>query len=166
MEEFSSPAAGEREGNAPRCVFEFHNRFLNKSSSPKARCWVGEMTDLILDTPLPEEEQSWLPMDLGWTRRPRGGHIDGVEDRPLLRGSRQKLRQRVGVSIVSLNVVKKKKKQRQEGGNTGAENGHDRGFEGRGGERWRERRGAVLMWDADQVGEFSPARDACWVGEG
>ena len=111
MEEFSSPAAGEREGNAPRCVFEFHNRFLNKSSSPKARCWVIEMTDLILDTPLPEEEQSWLPMDLGWTRRPRGGHIDGVEDRPLLRGSRQKLRQRVGVSIVSLNVVKKKKKK-------------------------------------------------------
>ena len=121
------------------------------------------MTDLILDTPLPEEEQGWLPMDLGWTRRPRGGHIDGVEDRPLLRGSRQKLRQRVGVSIVSLNVVKK---TRQERGNTGAENGHDRGFEGRGGERWRERRGAGLMWDADQVGEFSPARDACWGGLG
>ena len=122
------------------------------------------MTDLILDTPLPEEE-GWLPMDPGWSRRPRGGHIDGVEDRPLLRGSRQKLRQRVGVSIVSLNVVKKK--TRQEGGNTGAENGHDRGFEGRGGvrERERERQGAGLMWDADQVGEFSPGRDACWVGE-
>ena len=72
------------------------------------------MTDLILDTPLPEEEQGWLPMDLGWTRRPRGGHIDGVEDRHLLRGSRQKLRQQVGVSIVSLNVVKKKKQGRRE----------------------------------------------------
>lgn len=70
------------------------------------------MTDLILDTPLPEEE-GWLPMDPGWSRRPRGGHIDGVEDRPLLRGSRQKLRQRVGVSIVSLNVVRKKKGRRE-----------------------------------------------------
>jgi len=74
---------------------------------------VGKTTDLILDTPLPEEEQGWLPMDLGWTRRPRGGHIDGVEDRHLLRGSRQKLRQRVGVSIVSLNVVRKKKGRRE-----------------------------------------------------
>ena len=63
---------------------------------------------------MPEEEQSWLPMDAGWSRRPRGGHIDGVEDRHLLRGSRQKLRQRVGVSIVSLNVVKKKNKGRRE----------------------------------------------------
>ena len=63
---------------------------------------------------MPEEEQSWLPMDAGWSRRPRGGHIDGAEDRPLLRGSRQKLRQRVGVSIVSLNVVKKKKQGRRE----------------------------------------------------
>ena len=34
------------------------------------------------------------------------------------------------------------------------------------GERWRERCGAGLMWDADRVGEFSPGRDACWVGEG
>ena len=63
---------------------------------------------------MPEEEQSWLPMDPGWSRRPRGGHIDGVEDRHLLRGSRQKHRQRVGVSIVSLNVVKKKNKGRRE----------------------------------------------------
>ena len=113
MEEFSSPAAGEREGNAPRCVFEFHNnRFLNKSSSPESALLGGknDRSDSGHTFALPEEEQSWLPMDAGWSRRPRGGHIDGVEDRPLLRGSRQKLRQRVGVSIVSLNVVKKKNK--------------------------------------------------------
>ena len=99
-------------------------------------------------------------------RRPRWGHavhINGVVVRPLLRGSGQKLRQRVGVSIVSLNVVRKKKGRREA---TLVLRMVTTEASRAAGVRERERQGAGLMWDADRVGELSPARDACWGGRG